>query len=63
MKTLFADDSSVMARSNAQALTISTLQGVGGKQEHPCTLRQELAASGEPDLLDLASVMSGHVLW
>jgi len=60
MKTLFADDSSVMARYNAQALTISTLQGVGGKQEHPCTLRQELA---EPDLLDLASVMSGHVLW
>lgn len=60
MKTLFADDSSVMARSNAQALTISTLQGVGGKQEHPCTLRQELT---EPDLVDLASVMSGRGLW
>ena len=60
MKTLFADDSSVMARSNAQALTISTLQGVGGKQEDPYTLRQELA---EPDLVDLASVMSGRGLW
>lgn len=60
MKTLYADHSSVKARSNAQALTILALQGVGGKQEYPCTLRLALS---EPDLLDLASVMSDSVLW